>query len=90
MPNVHRQERLGELIAAELSQLGGASTPASVQTAINAANALIAQQGGAGGSATPSTTVTYLGTTYTASGLSGVLDAYNNGKAPGGPAHCPG
>jgi hypothetical protein len=77
-----------QLIAAELNQLRGASTPAAVQTAINAANALIAQQGGANGSASPSTTVTYLGVTYTASQLNNALDAYNNGLAAGGPAHC--
>jgi hypothetical protein len=78
-----------QLIAAELNSIG-ASVPASVQTAINAANALIAQQGGASGSATPSTTVTYLGTTYTASGLEGTMDVYNNGNAAGGPRHCAG
>jgi hypothetical protein len=76
-----------QLIAAELNQLGGASTPAAVQTAINAANALIAASGG---TATSATTVTYLGNTYTASGLNDTLDTYNNGKAAGGPAHCSG
>ena len=74
---------------AELNQLG-AVTPASVQTAIDAANALIAQQGGANGSATSSTTVLFGGNTYTASGLNDTLDAYNNGLAAGGPRHCSG
>jgi hypothetical protein len=77
-----------QLIAAELNQLRGTSTPTAVQTAINAANALIAQQGGANGTASPSTTVTYLGVTYTASQLNNALDTYNNGLAAGGPAHC--
>ncbi len=78
-----------QLIAAELNQLGGASTPTDVQTAINAANALIAQQGGAfSGTDMPTTTVTFGGNTYTASGLEGMLDGYNNGLAAGGPSHC--
>jgi hypothetical protein len=77
-----------QLIAAELNGAGGASVPASVQSAINAANALIAHQGGPNGSATSQTTVSYGGTTYTASGLNNTLDAYNNGNAAGGPLHC--
>lgn len=77
-----------QLIAAELDQLGGASTPAAVQTAIDAANALIAQQGGASGAASSSTTVVFGGKTYSASGLTGALDAYNKGLAAGGPSHC--
>jgi hypothetical protein len=77
-----------QLIAAELNQFG-ASTPAAVPTAISAANALIAAHGGPNGSASPTTTVTYLGVTYTASQLNDTLDAYNNGLAVGGPAHCP-
>jgi hypothetical protein len=78
-----------QLIAAELNQFG-ASTPAAVQTAINAANALIAAHGGALGSLSPTTTVTFNGVTYTASGLNNTLDGYNNGLAAGGPRHCSG
>jgi hypothetical protein len=78
-----------QLIAARLNQLSGASTPEAVQTAINAAQALIQASGGPlTGSATSQTTVVYGGTTYTASALVGVLSSYNEGTAAGGPPHC--
>lgn len=78
-----------QLIAARLNQLSGASTPDAVQTAINAANALIQASGGpVSGTATSRTTVVYNGVTYTASGLVDVLSRYNEGTAAGGPPHC--
>ena len=78
-----------QLITAALNQLGGASTPAAVQTAISAAQLLISQSGGPlTGSATSQTTVIYNGTTYTASELVGLLSGYNEGTASGGPRHC--
>ena len=81
-----------QLITALLNQLNGASTPAGVQSAITAAQLLVAQSGGAlTGSATSQTTVTLAdGTTYTASQLVAALSAYNEGTAAGGPGHCPG
>ena len=78
-----------QLIAARLNQLSGASTPDAVQTAINAAQALIQASGGpVSGSANSQATVVYGGVTYTASGLVGVLSGYNEGTAAGGPPHC--
>ena len=78
-----------QLITALLNQLSGASTPAAVQTAINAAQLLVSQSGGPlAGTARSSTTVSYNGTTYTASELAGVLSRYNEGTASGGPRHC--
>jgi hypothetical protein len=79
-----------QLIAARLNQLSGASTPAAVQTAINAAQALVQASGGpVSGTAQSQTTVVYGGVTYTASALVGVLSGYNEGTAAGGPPHCP-
>ena len=78
-----------QLIAAKLNQLGGASVPTAIATAIAAADALVAQQGGPlTGTATPDTTVRYRGVVYTASQLNDILDRYNNGNAAGGPGHC--
>lgn len=78
-----------QLITALLNQRSGASSTSNVDTAIAAAQKLIAQNGGAlNPSGKGSTTVTYNGVTYTASQLSEILDQYNNGLAPGGPAHC--
>jgi hypothetical protein len=78
-----------QLIAARLNQLSGASTPAAVQTAINAAQALIQASGGPlTGTAKSQATVVYGGVTYTASGLVEVLSGYNEGTAAGGPPHC--
>ena len=78
-----------QLVTARLNQLGGASTPPAVADAIAAADALVLQRGGPlQGTAKPGTTVTYQGTTYTASQMNDTLDGYNNGKARGGPCHC--
>ena len=79
-----------QLIAALLNQASGATVPADVQTAIDAAHALILQQGGPYGTASPRTTVTYNGITYTASQLNNILTSYNQGMFPGGPPHCDG
>jgi len=80
-----------QLIAALLNQMSGASVPTDVQTAMAAAQLLIAQQGGPlGGTATSSTTVTYGGTTWTASQIVAVLSSYNEGTVAGGPLHCDG
>jgi hypothetical protein len=77
-----------QLIAALLNQGRGATAPADVQAAINAAQQLIIQQGGPGGTASPQTTVTVGGRTFTASQLVDILTAFNEGRAPGGPPHC--
>jgi hypothetical protein len=76
-------------MAALLNQLSGASTPASVQAAINAAQLLITQSGGPlTGSARSQTTVIYNGVTYTASQLVSLLSGYNEGTSQGGPPSC--
>jgi len=78
-----------QLIAALLNQRSGASSTSDVDTAIAAAQQLIAENGGAlSPSGKGSTTVTYDGVTYTADQLSSILDQYNNGLASGGPSHC--
>jgi len=78
-----------QLITALLNQLAGASTPADVQTAINAAQLLVKNAGGPlTGTATSQTTVVYNGVTYTASQLVGRLSTCNEGTAAGGPPHC--
>jgi hypothetical protein len=78
-----------QLITARLNQLGGASTPADVQTAIGAAQALEQQAGGPlTGTATPQTTVVLAGVTYTASQLVDKLGSYNEGTATGVPPAC--
>lgn len=78
-----------QLITARLNQLGGASTPDAVETAVNAAQALVQQAGGPlAGTARSQTTVVQNGVTYTASGLVDVLSGYNEGTAAGGPPHC--
>lgn len=70
-----------QLIAAKLNAASGTTVPASVATAIAAADALI---GGlvvppiGSGSLAPSST----------SSLTTTLDTYNNGNTPGGPPHC--
>ncbi len=70
-----------QLIAAKLNVASGASVPVEVATAIAAADALIGSSVvppiGGGSSSTAST-----------SSLTSILDAYNNGLAPGGPPHC--
>jgi hypothetical protein len=78
-----------QLITARLNQLGGASTPAAVQAAIDAAQALEKAAGGPlTGTATADTKVTVAGVTYTASQLVATLGAYNEGTAAGGPGSC--
>jgi hypothetical protein len=67
-----------QLIAAQANTASGASTPASVQTAIQQANALLTGNLLTGFSLDTSAT----------SGLTDTLDQYNNGLAAGGPAHC--
>jgi hypothetical protein len=77
------------LITARLNQLSGASTPAAVQTAIDAAQALEKAAGGPlTGKATSGTTVVLNGVTYTAGQLVGSLGTFNRGAASGGPARC--
>jgi hypothetical protein len=78
-----------QLVAARLNQAAGATTPAAIQTAMAAADALIAQQGGPlQGTAQPTTTVVFNGTTYTASQLNDIVTAFNEGRAAAGPGHC--
>ncbi len=78
-----------QLITARLNQLSGASTPAAVQTAIDAAQALEKAAGGPlTGKATPATTIVLNGVTYTAAQLAGTLGSYNSGTATGGPTPC--
>jgi hypothetical protein len=77
-----------KLITARLNQLSGASTPAAVQAAIDAAQALEKAAGGPlKGKATPKTTVVVGGKTYTASELVVTLASYNGGTS-GGPTSC--
>ena len=78
-----------QLITARLNQIAGASATAAVQAGINAAQALVQARGGPlTGTATPTTTVTVGGVTYTASQLVGILSAYNAGTASGAPGPC--
>jgi hypothetical protein len=78
-----------QLITARLNQLSGASTPAAVQAAIDAAQALEKAAGGPlTGKATPTTKVTVGTTTYTAAQLVATLSTYNEGSATGGPTPC--
>jgi hypothetical protein len=90
-----RFELEGELIAALLNQLRRLSHPASVQTAINAAQLLLSQSDGALHNGTINTarldwwaTVSYNGQTYRASQLVDTLSAFNEGAAKGGPRSC--
>jgi hypothetical protein len=77
------------LITARLNQLSGASNPAAVQAAIDAAQALEKAAGGPlTGKATADTKVTLNGVTYTASQLVGALGTFNGGASSGGPASC--
>jgi hypothetical protein len=78
-----------QLITARLNQLSGASTPAAVQAAIDAAQALEKAAGGPlTGKATPATKVVSGGVTYTAAQLVTVLGGYNGGTSAGGPTSC--
>ena len=70
-----------QLIAAKLNQANGASVPPEVASAIAAADALI------GGLVVPPVGSGFLSPSATDS-LTNTLDTYNNGLAPGGPAHC--
>jgi hypothetical protein len=90
-----RFELQGELIAALLNQLGGASTPTGVQAAINAAQLLMSQGGGSyhngamnTGKMSWWTQVAYNGKTYKASQLADTLGDYNEGASKGGPRWC--
>lgn len=70
-----------QLIAAKLNLADGATAPGSVQQAIAAADLAIGNRvvppGGTGSLSTSSV-----------SGLVSILDAFNSGTSPGGPAHC--
>jgi hypothetical protein len=92
-----RFELQGEIIATLLNQLRGASTPASVQTAVNASQLLLSQSDGAvrksNGALTTtkmawSSTVNYNGKPYQAGKLAGDLGSYNEGEFNGGPHSC--
>ena len=92
-----RYELEGELIASLLNQLRGASTPASVQTAVNASQLLLSQSDGAvrnrKGALTTTkldwwSKVTYNGKPYQAGNLTGSLGDYNEGEFKGGPRSC--
>jgi hypothetical protein len=90
-----RFELQGELITALLNQLGGATTPTEVQTAIDATQLLLSQDDGALQNGTMNTrkigwwtTVTFNGKTYKASQLADTLSSYNEGEAKGGPRSC--
>jgi hypothetical protein len=90
-----RFELEGELIAALLNQLRRVSNPASVQTAINAAQLLLSQSDGALHNGTINTarldwwaTVSYNGKTYRAGQLGDTLSAFNDGAAKSGPRSC--
>jgi hypothetical protein len=85
-----------QLITTLLNQLSGASTPTAVQTAINAAQLLISQYGGAlldsttinTLAITSRTTVTFNGQLLSASQLVDILSGFNEGQAQGGPRTC--
>jgi hypothetical protein len=78
-----------QLITARLNQLSGASTPAAVQAAIDAAQALEKAAGGPlTGKAAPTTKVAVGGVTYTAAQLVATLSTYNEGSSTGGPTAC--
>jgi len=72
--------------AAVLNQLNGASLPSQVQTALNQAYSLFNN---------PTNTPAYIGGLKSSNALrqqfislAAILDMYNNGNYPGGPAHC--
>ena len=64
-----------QYMTALMNVASGASVPPAVQTALDAAAAYFAAGGNGAGSGN-------------IAGVAGVLDAYNNGLAAGGPAHC--
>lgn len=76
-----------QLIAAKANLLNGASVPSAVQAAIAAADLLIGTSSmkpvGSSPQVSPSST---LGQQMVVQ--KDILDAYNNGNAPGGPSHC--
>jgi hypothetical protein len=91
-----RFELEAELIAAQLNQLRGASTPASVQSAVNASQFLLSQSDGAvrrNGALTTTklnwwNKVKYKGKAYQAGNLTGAVGSYNEGEFKGGPHPC--
>lgn len=66
-----------QYITALLNIQGGSNVPPAVQTALDTAAAYFA--GGGAGAGDPNVNIT---------GVSAILDDYNNGLAAGGPAHC--
>jgi hypothetical protein len=90
-----RFELQGELIAAVLNQLGGASTPTGVQAAINAAQLLMSQGGGSyhngamnTGKMSWWTPATFNGRDDRADDPPDTLGDYNEGASKGGPRWC--
>jgi len=91
-----RYELEAELIAAQLNQLRGASTPKGVQTAVNASQFLLSQSDGAvrrNGALTTTklnwwNKVKYKGKAYQAGNLTGAVGSYNEGEFKGGPRPC--
>jgi hypothetical protein len=70
-----------QLIAAKLNTAAGAGAPIAIQTAIAQADLLI------GNKVIPPVGTNSVKPSVT-DGLNATLDAYNNGKSAGGPAHC--
>jgi len=70
-----------EVVATELSQLGGGVTPQLVQSAVDASNLLIAQHGGPNGTASLFTSVNFAGRNIPAFVLLFGLAIYNSGSA---------
>jgi hypothetical protein len=92
-----RFELEGELIAALLNQLRGASTSTSVQSAVDASQLLLSQSDGAvrnrKGALTTTklewwSKVTHNGKSYQAGNLTNALGSYNEGQFEGGPRPC--
>jgi hypothetical protein len=90
-----RFELEGELITALLNQLRRTSTPANVQTAVDATQLLLSQTDGALKNGAINTTklewwstVLYKGKTYSAGQLIDTLGSYNEGRWQGGPRPC--
>jgi len=71
-----------QYIAAVLNKADGAAVPSGVQTIINQATTFFTN---AGTAAAACPTNSSCGTQKT---WGGILDTYNNGNYPGGPAHC--
>ena len=76
-----------QLIAAKANLLNGASAPSAVSNAIAAADALIGSLDMAPVGSSPQVDpASVQGQSMLAQ--KDILDVYNNGNAPGGPAHC--